>query len=193
MPSRETLIACGRPNSGGPSGVGLRLRHGGVRRERRRRRVAERAPHPLELAGLGVEHDRRAGCRSRRRRRPLSPRVSTNSIGGLVDVFGVGVALALPAVADLHDELAGHRELQDHVVAGAGRGRPRPAARVRRSRRSYWRRRRCRARVRASRARRRSPPQLVRSLPAASNSSTGGAAFARCASGIDRGTCSTQM
>src|SRR6185436_2458912 len=37
------------------------------------------------------------------------------------------------------------------------------------------------------------PPQLARSVPAASNSSTGGAAFARCASGIDCGTCSTQM
>ena len=37
------------------------------------------------------------------------------------------------------------------------------------------------------------PPQLVSSVPAASNSSTGGAAFARCAWGIDCGTCSTQM
>ena len=37
------------------------------------------------------------------------------------------------------------------------------------------------------------PPQLVSSFPAASNWSTGGAAFARCASGIDCGTCSTQM
>src|SRR4029077_10203950 len=37
------------------------------------------------------------------------------------------------------------------------------------------------------------PPQLASSLPEASNSSTGGAALARCASGIDCGTCSTQM
>src|SRR5215471_17020818 len=37
------------------------------------------------------------------------------------------------------------------------------------------------------------PPQLVRSLPAVSNSSTGGAALARCVSGIDCGTCNTQM
>src|SRR5215831_15211543 len=37
------------------------------------------------------------------------------------------------------------------------------------------------------------PPQLARSFPEASNSSTGGAAFARCASGTDCGTCNTQM
>jgi hypothetical protein len=37
------------------------------------------------------------------------------------------------------------------------------------------------------------PPQLLSSFPAASNCSTGGAAFARLSSGIDCGTCSTQM
>ena len=36
-------------------------------------------------------------------------------------VLGVGVALALAAPADLHHELSGHRELQDHVVAVAWR------------------------------------------------------------------------
>src|SRR4029078_3634055 len=37
------------------------------------------------------------------------------------------------------------------------------------------------------------PPQLFSSFPLESNSSTGGAALARCASGTDCGTCNTQM
>src|SRR5262249_16061554 len=37
------------------------------------------------------------------------------------------------------------------------------------------------------------PPQLASSFPDASNFITGGAAFARLSSGIDWGTCSSQM
>ena len=43
-----------------------------------------------------------------------------------MDVFRVGVALALPATADLHDELARHRELQI-MSSLCRRRRPRPA------------------------------------------------------------------
>ena len=80
------------------------------------RLVGECAPHPLERAGVRVEH----------RHAVIAVTVGHEQLVGLrmhphvrrpVDILCVSIALALVAVADLHDELAVLRELQ-HLVIG---------------------------------------------------------------------------
>ena len=79
------------------------------------RLVAERAPHPLERAAIGVEnrdamiavavgHEQFVGLR-------MDPHIRRP-----VQIPRVGIALALIAAADLHDELAVLREFQELVI-----------------------------------------------------------------------------
>ena len=79
------------------------------------RLVAECAPHPLERAAIRIEdrdaviavtvgHEQFVGLR-------MHPHVRRP-----VHIPRVGVALALIAAADLHDELAVLRELQELVI-----------------------------------------------------------------------------
>ena len=108
-------MACATLKSGRPSPSGKRLGADDRAIVHAAGRLAEGAPGPLERAGVGVEHDdaviavavgdeQLVGARQH-------PRVR-----GAMHVRGVGVALALVALADLQDELAVERELQERVV-----------------------------------------------------------------------------
>jgi hypothetical protein len=105
----------------------IRLRRRRVRRHRCGRRVAERAPHALELAAVCIE-DRDALIAVAVGDIELVRLRVHEHVCGLVHVDHVGVASALPALADLHHQLSGGGELQDHVVAAARTGRFGPAA-----------------------------------------------------------------
>jgi hypothetical protein len=72
----------------------LRLRRRRVRRERRRRRVAERAPHSLELPGLRVEDDDALVAVTVSGVDLLRLRVDED-VGGLMGVFRIEIARAL--------------------------------------------------------------------------------------------------
>ena len=132
-PSFDTRAACtGWTNCGAPcsSASGSAGLGGGVGRH-----VAEGAPHPLERAGVGVEHDHAPVAVAVGDEELVRLRVHER-VRRLVEVLRVGVALALPGTADLHDELPGLRELEDLMVL---------VRRCRRSRRSPSGRRRRRA------------------------------------------------
>ena len=160
----------------------LRLRHRRVRLHFRRRGVAEGAPHALELAGVRVEDDDALDRRSRRRRRARCARVSTKVSAGWW-TFSVSVLPVLwPRWPICITNFPGHRELQDHVVAGAGGRRPRPAA-VATDPDEIFGVDENPVLALGPVVARTVPPQLLRSFPVASNSSTGGAACARFSAG----------
>ena len=79
------------------------------------RRVAEGSPHPLEGAGLGVEHGDAAVAVAVGHEQLVGRRMDL-LVRGSVDVHRVGVALAPVPAADLHDERAVLRELHQLVV-----------------------------------------------------------------------------
>ena len=83
--------------------------------DRRPAWLAEGAPHPLERAGVGIEHDDAVIAVAVGHEQLVGARMHPH-IGGAMQVRGVGVALALVALADLHDELAVLRELQELIV-----------------------------------------------------------------------------
>ena len=154
-------------------------------------RVAERAPHPLERAGVGVEHDDAAVAVAVGDERLVGLRPHED-VGRLVDGLRVGVALA---------DASGRRS-----AAGTSPCCRTSAACRRRDCAATVRRRGAAAdpdvvlvvdgdavlAVRPVVARARVRPTRSRISPSASNSSTGGAACSRCASGIVFGRCSTQ-
>ncbi len=159
------------------------------------RRVAERAPHPLERAGVGVEHDRRGDCRSRRRRTarwsagaPRRPPAGAGCVVSALPLLG-------ELLADLQHELAVLRELHQLVVADRLRARAARGRRncCRRPRRSPCGRCGCRARAAGhSTAALGAAPALMK-LPAASNTRIAGAALPACSGLSVRGRCSTQI
>src|SRR5437660_934805 len=76
------------------------------------RHAAERAPHPLEGAGVRVEHDDSLVAVSVRHEQLVRLRVD-EYIRRLPEILCIRVGFFLTAPADLHDELAGLGELQD--------------------------------------------------------------------------------
>ena len=125
------------------------------------RLVAERAPHALERAGIGVEHGHAVVAVAVGDEQLVGLRQHPH-VRRLVQVQRVGVALALGAAADLHHELAVLRELQELVVghrlqARAGFCR---CSCCRPPTRSPCGRCGCRARARAIRSRARAAPRL---------------------------------
>ena len=85
---------------------------GGLRIDRR---VAEGAPHALERAGVGVEHDDPAIAVAVGHEQLVGLRID-EGVGRLVDAARVGVAAALVGPADLQQELPVLAELHEHVV-----------------------------------------------------------------------------
>src|SRR5439155_12847212 len=87
------------------------------RRSRRivHRRRAERAPHPLEGAGVGVEHDDTLIAVSVRHEQFVGLGVN-EYVRGFPEVLRIRIGLLLATLADLHDELAGLGEFQDLVI-----------------------------------------------------------------------------
>ncbi len=79
------------------------------------RRVAEGSPHPLEAAGPGVEHGDTVVAVAVGHEQLVGRRMDL-LIRRPVEVHRVGVALVPVAAADLHDERAVLRELQQLVV-----------------------------------------------------------------------------
>src|SRR6516165_2856045 len=77
--------------------------------------LAEGTPHALERAGVGVEHNDAMVAIAVGDIELVALRVYPH-VCRPVQVCGVGIALALVAVADLHDELAVLRELQELIV-----------------------------------------------------------------------------
>ena len=103
---------CGRRIAGI---VGRKLRVVGL--------VAVRAPVPLVFAGIGVEDDHPAVAVAVGDIQFVGLRVDER-LGGQPQILGIVAALALIGLADLHQELAGLRELQNHAVVD------RPAAAI---------------------------------------------------------------
>ena len=128
-PSLEILTACtgllkvGEPGpsvssaggAGGPAGRGRRRRAVG--------RIAERAPHPLECAGFGVKHNHAAVAIAVGHERFVRFLVDEH-VGRSVDVLLIRVALALTLRAELLQEDALRRELQQHVIGDAAPADP---------------------------------------------------------------------
>src|SRR6516165_5306941 len=77
--------------------------------------LAEGTPHALERAGVGVEHNDAMVAIAVGDIELVALRVYPH-VCRPVQVCGVGIALALVAVADLHDELAVLGELQELIV-----------------------------------------------------------------------------
>ena len=104
---------------------------GDLRRRRHlvERLVAERAPHPLERAGVRVEDDD-APIAVAVGYEQLVGRRMHERVRGLVDVLGVLVALALAFAADLHHKLAVLRELHQVMIRRAIAAQPYEALRV---------------------------------------------------------------
>jgi hypothetical protein len=88
-----------------------------------RRRVAVRSPHALERAGGRIEHDDAPVAVSIRDEHLVRGGVHIQ-IGAAIHVLGVGVARARLALADLEQESAVARELEDLVVAVAAAREP---------------------------------------------------------------------
>ena len=111
-----------------PRAVGVEHRRRRWTRRRRRRRsvigrITEGAPHSLEGAGLGVEHDQAAVAIAVGHERFIRFPVDED-IGRSVDVGSICVALALTLGAELLQESALGRELQQHVVGDAASANP---------------------------------------------------------------------
>ena len=115
MPSLATRMACATLKSARPSPSGKRLGADDRTIVVAAGRLAERAPRPLECAGVGVEDDDAVIAVAVGHEQLVAARQHPR-IRGAMQVRGVGVTLALVALADLHDELAVERELQQCVV-----------------------------------------------------------------------------
>ena len=113
------------PSLGDADGVhDAELRRAGIGKARRvdhlaivvvRRLVAECAPHALERAGIRIE-DGDAMIAVTVGHEQFVRRRMDPDVRGPMQIRRVGIALALVAVTDLHDELAVLRELQKLVV-----------------------------------------------------------------------------
>ena len=169
--------ALGLESRRGTATAAGRHRPAAARRGRRvDRRVAERAPHPLERAGVGVEHDDAAVAVAVGDEHLVGLRVD-EGVGRLVDALRVGVAPALvgpPICSRNFPLLVNFSSMSSRSLASATA----TSGCCRRSTRCPCGRRRCRVRCRASRSRSPGPPHALTNLPFSSNSSTGGAARA---------------
>src|SRR5215471_15635073 len=115
-----------KPELGRSLRRGLRLWPGSVRGQSCRGRIAKSAPHSLESSSLGVEHNDTL----------VAVAISDidlfcngvdEDVRRLAHVLRVEISFTLSAVTNLHDELPGHCEFQNHVVADPGRRLSRPA------------------------------------------------------------------
>ena len=177
MPSFDTLTACTRPNCDGPSGLAGRRGAGADGPSASAaRRVAKRPPRALELSALRIEHDHPMIAVAVGDEQLIGRRMHEH-VGRLMDVGRVRVTRALPAGADLHHELSGVRELQDHVVGAAARRRLRPSAVAADPDESLGIDRDAVLALGPVVAAPRHRPSCSSSLPAVSNSRTGGAAL----------------
>src|SRR5437879_4039996 len=77
--------------------------------------VTVRAPVPFVLAGFGIEDDHPMIAVAIGDVQLVGLWIDEH-LGGALEVLGVVAALALAWLADLHQELAGLGELQNHVV-----------------------------------------------------------------------------
>src|SRR6185295_16349687 len=79
------------------------------------RRLTERAPHALERAGIGVEHSDAMIAVTVGYKKLIGRRMLPG-IRRAVEIGGIGVTLALIALADLHHDGAVLAELQELIV-----------------------------------------------------------------------------
>src|SRR5262249_2993098 len=86
-------------------------------------RIAEGTPHPLELAGSGIDAAAPPVAVAVGDVRFIGLGVDED-VGRPVDVTGVRVALALARLAELAQELSLEREVQQHVIANAAAANP---------------------------------------------------------------------